>query len=407
MLNGPLNGTVEKNITGHQPMSTAQRSLLPLDSSYRCWAEIDLGSLERNIKRIRAALPEGIKYMAVVKADAYGHGMAQTVSRLMRSGADMFAVANMTEAAEILEMGSGWPILLLSSILPDEDRFLVDYNVIATVSTAGEAERFSRVGKVAGKSIPVHLKIDTGMGRLGVWHEEAPALYKKIIKNPHLKLDGIFTHFSSADSDQKFTDHQRTLFLKALDKLSGLDRSKMLIHADNSAALESFMPESSFNAVRIGLLQFGVHPYKQSFLAKVTVEPVLSFHSRVGLVRTLPAGTGISYGRTHVLKKKSRVAVITAGYGDGLPVSASNKGRVLVRGRKCPILGRVTMDQAIIDVTTIPEIQAGEQVTFIGKQEGANIDVTEFCQWAGQISWEVFCTITKRVPRIYRTDSAD
>ncbi len=344
--------------------------------------------------------------MAVVKADAYGHGMAQTVSRLMRSGADMFAVANMAEAAEILEIGSGWPILLLSAILPAEDRFLAAYNVIATVSTAGEVERFSRIGKEAGKSIPVHLKIDTGMGRLGVWHQEALALYEKIINNPHLKLEGIFTHFSSADSDQKFTDHQRNLFLKTLDKFPCLDRSKMLIHADNSAALESFMQGSSFNAVRIGLLQFGLHPYKRSLLTGVTVEPVLSFHSRVGLVRTIPAGTGISYGRTHILKKKSRLAVVTAGYGDGLTIRASNKGMVLVKGRRCPILGRVTMDQTVIDVTSLPEIQPGEQVTFIGHQGGSNIDVGEFSQWAGQIPWEVYCSITKRVPRIYRTDTA-
>ena len=344
--------------------------------------------------------------MAVVKADAYGHGMAQTVSRLMRSGADMFAVANMAEAAEILEIGSGWPILLLSAILPAEDRYLAAYNVIATISTAGEVERFSRIGKEAAKSIPVHLKIDTGMGRLGVWHDEAPALYEKIIKNPHLRLEGIFTHFPSADSDQKFTDHQRNLFLKSLDMLPGLDRSKMLIHADNSAALESFMHGSSFNAVRIGLLQFGLHPYERSLLTEVTVEPILSFHSRVGLVRTIPAGTGISYGRTHVLKKKSRLAVVTAGYGDGLTISASNKGMVLVKGLRCPILGRVTMDQTVIDVTSLPEIQPGEQVTFIDHQEGSNIDVREFSQWAGQIPWEVYCSITKRVPRIYRTDSA-
>ncbi len=377
-----------------------------MDSPYRCWAEIDLGALERNIKRIRAALPKDIQYLAVVKADAYGHGMAQTVARLMRSGADMFAVANMGEAAEILEIGSGWPILLLSAILPGEDRYLADYNVIATISTAEEVERFSRVGKEAGKRIPVHMKIDTGMGRLGVWYEEAPTLYDKILTNPHLSLEGIFTHFSSADTDQEFTEHQRALFLETLDKLPNLDRAKLLIHADNSAALESFTPGTSFNAVRLGLLQFGVCPYARSFLAKVKVEPVLSFHSRVGLVRSVPAGTGISYQRTHILAENTRVAVITAGYGDGLPVSASNRGKVLVNGRLCPILGRVTMDQTVIDVTSLPEIRSGDPVTFIGRQGNGFIDITDFCRWAGQISWEVFCSITKRVPRIYRTDSA-
>ena len=372
----------------------------------RCWAEIDLGVLERNLKRIRAALPSHIKYLAVVKADAYGHGMRQTVSRLMRSGADMFAVANVGEAAEIREIGSGWPILVLSALLPEEDKYISQYQIVPTISSTEEAERFSRIGEVAGKPIPVHLKIDTGMGRLGVWHKEAAALYKSISSCRELVLEGIYTHFSSADTDSEFTRRQRELFLDALSSFPDLELGQLLIHADNSAGLEFFSSDEPFNAVRVGLLQFGVRPYPESLLGRVQVEPVFSFHSRVGLVKNLPAGTGISYGGTYQLRRDSRIAVLTAGYGDGIPTTVSNTAEVLIRGRRCKILGRVTMDQTIVDITELPEVSCGEEATLIGRQGEEEIDVTTFSAWAQSIPWETFCSITKRVQRIYRTDTA-
>jgi alanine racemase len=172
----------------------------------RCWAEIDLAVLERNLKLIRASLPSHIKYVAVVKADAYGHGLHQTVAHLMHAGADLFAVANVTEGAAIREVGPGWPVLVLGPLLPEEDRYLADYDLIATVSTPEEVARFDAVGRAAGRVMPVHLKIDTGMGRLGVWHEDAPQLYARLRAAPHVRLEGAFTHFSSADEDPAFTD---------------------------------------------------------------------------------------------------------------------------------------------------------------------------------------------------------
>src|SRR5471030_2283670 len=162
----------------------------------RCWAEIDLAALERNLRLIRASLPAHIRYVAVVKADAYGHGLQQVAGRLMHAGADLFAVANIAEAAQLRELGPGWPILLLSPLLPDEVPFVAEYDVAATVSTAGEVSRLDAAGRAAGRPILVHLKIDTGMGRLGVWHEEAPALFRRIAASAHLKLAGVFTHFA-------------------------------------------------------------------------------------------------------------------------------------------------------------------------------------------------------------------
>lgn len=371
----------------------------------RCWAEIDLAALERNLKLIRASLPPHIRYVAVVKADAYGHGLPHTVARLMHAGADLFAVANVAEAMTIRELSADWPILLLSATLPDEDRYLTEFELAATVSSAEEIRRFDAAGRAAGKPVAVHLKIDTGMGRLGVWHEETAALYALLRAAPGVKLAGIYTHFASADEDPAFTAEQRALFLRTLQSLPGLDPAALFIHADNSAGLATTPGESGvFNAVRVGLLQFGVLPHPHSLLARVRTEPVFSFHTRVGLVKTLPAGTGVSYGRTHRLRRTSRLAVLTAGYGDGLARAASNRGAVLVRGHRCPILGRVCMDQTIVDVTDVPgEILTGEPVVLVGRQGTGTISLPEFSAWADSIPWETLTSVTKRATRIYRT----
>ena len=371
--------------------------------SLRCWAEIDLAALERNLRLIRASLPPHIKYVAVVKADAYGHGLHQTVARLMHAGADLFAVANVTEAASIRELGPGWPVLVLSPVLPEEDKYLIEYDITAAVSTAEEIDRFEAIGRAAGRIVAIHLKIDTGMGRLGVWHEQAGQLYDYIRKAPHVRLDGAFTHFSSADEDPAFTDEQRRRFLAALRSCPGLDLDHLLIHADNSAGLETAHGEQPFNAVRVGLLQFGILPHPNSLLARVHTEPVFSFRTRVGIVKRLPAGTEISYGRTRTLTHDSTVAVLCAGYGDGIARACSNRAFVLIRGQRCPVLGRVTMDQTIVDVTDVPGVACGDETVLVGRQSGAEISIAEFSAWADTIPWETLCSVTKRVQRIYRT----
>jgi len=369
----------------------------------RCWAEIDLAALERNVKLIRASLPPHIRYVAVVKADAYGHGLHQTVARLMHAGAELFAVANITEAAAIRELGPGWPVLVLSPLLPEEDNFLLEYEATATVSCAEEVERFEAVGRAAGRVIGVHLKIDTGMGRVGVWHEAAPRLYAQLRTASHLRLDGAFTHFSSADEDPAFTAEQRRRFLAALRRCDGLDLSRLLIHADNSAGLETAHGEQPFNAVRVGLLQFGILPHPHSMLARVHTEPVFSFRTRVGIVKTLPAGTDISYGRTHTLRRDSTVAILCAGYGDGIARACSNRARVLIHGQLCPVLGRITMDQTIVDVTEVDGVRCGDEAVLVGRQDGQEISISEFSAWSDTIPWETLCSVTKRVPRLYRT----
>jgi alanine racemase len=370
----------------------------------RCWAEIDLAALERNLRLIRASLPPHIRYVAVVKADAYGHGLQQVAGRLMHAGADLFAVANITEAAQLRELGPGWPILLLSPLLPEEDRFAAEFDLAVTVSTDDEVTRLDKAGRDAGRPISVHLKIDTGMGRLGVWHEEAATLVRRIGASGNLRLAGIFTHFASPDDDPVFTEEQRRRFLGAL-AASGLSPPPdgLFVHADNSSGLETMPGSSPFNAVRVGLLQFGVLPHPGSFLSQVRTEPVFSFRTRVGIVKRLPAGTTVSYGRTRKLTRDSKIAVLCAGYGDGIPRSVSNRASILVHGVRCPVLGRVTMDQTVVDVTGVDGVASGDEAVIIGRQDGDEITIGEFSKWADTIPWETLCSVTKRVPRVYRT----
>lgn len=376
-----------------------------LQHQERCWAEIDLAALERNLHKIRSALPPHIRYVAVVKADAYGHGLAQTATRLMQCSADLFAVANVEEAARLREIGSGWPILILSSVLPQEDYMLFTHGLIPTLSSRMEIERFNRMATERDTILKVHLKIDTGMGRLGVWHEQVDEFLVALTEATSLKVDGVFTHFSCAPTDLEFTELQRGRFLDALDKISArIDLSDCLIHADNSASLASFNQSSPFNAVRVGLLQFGAAPYPDSLFAKVETEPVLSFHGRIALIKSIPKGASISYNRLKITERHTKTAVLSAGYADGIPMPFTNRAEVLISGKRCPVLGRVTMDQLIVDITDLEdEPIEGDIATFIGKQGLESISVAEFSRWGNSIPWECFCSISKRVTRVYKT----
>lgn len=371
--------------------------------TYRCWAEIDLAALERNLRLIRSSLPLHMRYVSVVKADAYGLGLHQTAARLMHAGADLFAVANVGEAVALRELGPGWPILVLGPLLPEEDQLVAENELIATVSSLGEVTRLNAAGHAAGRAISVHLKIDTGMGRLGIWHEQAPDLVAALQAAPWLQLAGVFTHFASSDDDPAFTLEQRRRFLAALGRCPTLDLHALFVHADNSAGIETMDGAAPFNAVRVGLLQFGVQPQRHALLDQVRTESVFSFRTRVGLVKTLPRGTTISYGRTCTLDRDTTIAVLCAGYADGLPRAASNRAQVLIHGQRCPVLGRVTMDQTIVDVTAVEGVAIGDDVVLVGRQQQEEITLAEFSRAADTIPWETLTSVTKRVPRVYKT----
>jgi alanine racemase len=372
----------------------------------RAWARVNLGALERNLRAIRAAMPAHLRYIGVVKANAYGHGLAPVVTRLMRSEADAFAVANLDEASRLREVGEGWPILVLSALLPEEIPEACRLGVLPVLSSPEEVRAFADEAARQGTQLPVHLKVDTGMGRLGIWYPRFPEMLAEMERTSALRLAGVCTHFSSADSDPAFTRLQRERFLGCLRQLP-VPMASLLLHADNSAGVESFPDGGPFNAVRIGLLQFGVRPRPGGLLQPRDIEPVLSFHSRIGLVKQLPAGTPISYGQTYRLRKDSRIAVLTAGYADGIPTSLSNRGEVLVRGRRCPVIGRVTMDQTIVDLSALsPSPEAGETATFIGAEGVERLTVSDFARASGQVEWEVFCSLSARTKRVYHTDTA-
>jgi alanine racemase len=370
----------------------------------RAWVEIDLPAIDRNVGRIKQALPPHVRYVAVVKANAYGHGMPEVVTRLLQAGVDCFAVANVAEAAMLREIGHDADILLLSPTLPTELPRALALGLDVTLNSLSEARMLAAAATKAGLTAKAHVKVDTGMGRAGVWHEEAAELIAFVRSSPHIAWRGIYTHFSDADSDAAYTAGQRAIFLKLLELIPASERAGLLIHADNSAGLESFSATALFNAVRVGLMQYGLPPSAGSFLASLRPEPALSFHARVVLVKDLPAGTAVSYNRTKTLSRPTRVAIVAVGYGDGVPTAASNRGFFLVRGKRCPILGRVTMDQTIVDVTDVAGAEVGDVATILGGQGGDRISVAEFCAWSDCIPWEALCTLTQRVQRVYRTD---
>ncbi len=370
----------------------------------RAWVEIDLPAIDRNVGRIKQSLPPQVRYVAVVKANAYGHGMPEVATRLLQAGVDCFAVANVAEAAVLREMGHDADILLLSPTLPGELPRALALELDITLNSLAEAQALAALARALHRQAKVHVKVDTGMGRSGVWHAQAAELFAFVQSVPEFAWRGVYTHFSDADTDAGYTADQRKIFLGLLELIPASLRAGLLIHADNSAGLESFSANAPFNAVRVGLMQYGLPPSAGSFLASLRPEPVLSFHARVVLVKDLPAGTAVSYNRTKTLSRATRVAIVAVGYGDGVPTAASNRGQFLVRGQRCPILGRVTMDQTIVDVTDVPEASVGDIATILGGQGADRITVAEFCAWSDCIPWEALCTLTQRVQRVYRTD---
>lgn len=369
----------------------------------RAWAEIDLSAFERNIEKIKASLPAHVRYIAVVKADAYGHGAAHIVERLLQCGIDRFAVANAREGADVRYIAPQAEIIILGPTLPEEFPQAIAENLTVAVSNEEEIAALADVAAAMNRRAQINVAVDTGMGRMGIWHENAGTLFRRAAETPAIDWRGVFTHFSSADTSQEYTAMQRERFLSAVAKIPQNLRERLTIHADNSAGLETFSRERPFfNAVRVGILQYGWKPARGSLFEKISPEPVLAFRSRIGLTKKLPAGTPVSYNRTFTLAEDSLVAVITAGYGDGISTAASNRAEVLVRGRRLPVIGRVTMDQTLVDASALPEIRVGDTATLIGSSQGETVSIEEFCAWGECIPWEALVSITKRVPRIYR-----
>ncbi len=374
-------------------------------SYYRCWVEVDLEALRHNIAAIRSRLRPETGLIAVVKADAYGHGLPQVAGVLMQCGVSAFAVANLVEALEIRHVGgNGWPILLFGSSLSFEIEKMVEQRIMPTISTLEEARWFSEEAARQDCTLPVQVEVDTGMGRVGFWHEDALEQIGKVAALPHLKIDALYTHFPSADDNLKETRRELDAFLRVAESLRSSGVSIPRLHAANSAGLLN-VPEARLDMVRPGLLIYGICP---AGCRADDFRPVLSFKGRVALVKNVPAGRSISYGQTFVAKHPMKVATIAAGYGDGFSRNLSNAAEVLIGGIRCRVLGRVTMDQIMVDVTALPVVGSGDEVVLIGRQGKGEISASEVAQWASTIAWEVLCGITKtaRVPRVYHGATA-
>lgn len=372
--------------------------------SYRCWAEIDLDALRENLAWLRHRVGPDVKILTVVKADAYGHGLKQIAALLMQSGTDTFGVANLAEAEAVRSVGQGWPILMLGACLPDEVDMAVRGDVIPTISSLAEAQWFSSAAVKWHKTVDVHVKVDTGMGRLGIQPQRAVELIESIQRLGGIRLQGLYTHYSSVEEDAEFSRKQRSQFQKLLAQLVRKGITVPLRHANNSGGI-LHEPQTMLNLVRPGLLVYGVVPSGQrpldSDLPK-RLRPALSLFCRVSFTKEIEKGTPISYGHTFVAPRKMQVATLTAGYGDGYLRAGSNRAEVLVQGRRCRVLGRITMDQMLADVSHVPDVNVGAGVVLIGGQGEERITVADVAQWSGTIPWEVLTNITYRVPRLYR-----
>ena len=383
------------------PIGWAHNGRTPV---YRCWAEVDLDALRDNLAGIRQRVGPGVRLMTVVKADAYGHGLAAIAAHLMRCGTDLFGVANLAEAHAIRSVGRGWPVLMLGACLPDEVARAIRDGVMLTVSDEAELRHIASEAARLGMPARVHLKVDTGMGRLGCRPGDAVKLGIALGRSDALRLEAVYTHFAAAEDDAAFTRKQEARFRATLDDLRAAGIPLPMVHACNSGGL-LHQPNAWFGLVRPGLLVYGILPSGKRRLARSVSQafrPALSLHSRVSLVRAVARGATVSYGHTFTAPRAMRLATVSAGYGDGYPRAASGRAQVLVRGRRCPVVGRVTMDQTVVDVSALPAVVPGDGVMLLGRQGAEAITAGELAGWCGSIPWEILTGISYRVPRVYR-----
>jgi alanine racemase len=368
-------------------------------AALRNWAEVDLAAIRHNARLLAEHAGPDVKLMAVVKANAYGHGAPQVVAALAGRVA-MFGVANLSEAREIAAHAKGTPILVLGTALPAERESITRERLIPSVSSLDEAAAYARLA--SGGPVSVHVVIDTGMGRIGIWEADAIETVRRMIALPGLQISGIASHLPAADEAGDFTREQLARFHGLVKELRALGLGDALVHVENSAGLIAF-PREAGNLARPGLALYGESPLPPF---QTELRRALTWKTRVTLVRDLGAGRSVSYGRTFITPKPMRVATLAVGYADGYPRQLSGRGAsVLVQGRRCAVLGRVTMDQIMVDVTGL-DVAPGEEVVLLGSQKDEIISATELGLLAGTIPWDIFAGIGPRVARLYRDDDS-
>ncbi|MEZ4485250.1 MAG: alanine racemase [Syntrophotaleaceae bacterium] len=364
------------------------------------YVEIDLAALQHNFRQARRQAGDGCELLAVVKADAYGHGADRVAPALQQAGADLFGVAMVEEGVELRRAGIRRPILVLGGVYPGQEDELLAHELVPVVFDLQTAHRLNALALNDGRRLPYHLKFDSGMGRLGFRPEELPTTLAELGELPGLVMDGLISHLAVADdSSHPFTADQAGLFRAALAQVRAAGFAPRYIHLSNSAALFSQQfPEC--NLMRPGIVLYGGLP-APDFAERLDLRPVMSFRTAVAQLKEVPAGTGVSYGHRFVAGRPTRLAAVPVGYADGYSRQLSNVGEVLIRGQRAPVAGTVCMDWTLVDVTDIPQVEVGDEVTLLGRDNGQSITAEEWAQRIDTINYEVFCQISKRVPRVY------
>jgi Alr-MurF fusion protein len=366
------------------------------------WVEIDLSAIAFNTRQIQSLVGPNVRILASLKADAYGHGALKVARTVLQNGASMLGVATVSEAIPLREAGIHAPILVFGYVPHWQMREAVHLHLTLTLYSIEAAQALSRAAQALNQAVKVHVKVDTGMGRLGIRAEhsnEIVELSHEISVLPRLELEGIFTHFAMADTqDQTHARMQLTRFQHVLRSIEEKHMLPSLVHAANSAAIFN-LPEAHFDLVRPGIALYGLDPSSEVPLPE-EFRPALSFKTQVAQVKDIPEGESISYGCTYTTDRPTRVAILPVGYADGFRRAPTNWGYVLVHEQEAPLLGRVCMDQCMIDITHIPHVRVGDEVVLIGQQGAASLSAEQVAQRLGTINYEVVSEILARVPRV-------
>ncbi|PKN51347.1 MAG: alanine racemase [Deltaproteobacteria bacterium HGW-Deltaproteobacteria-13] len=372
---------------------------LKKEQKYRSWVEVDLDNFIGNLKEIKRLIGPKVDFMQVVKADAYGHGAIEISNVALKNGARMLGVANADEGVQLRISGIEAPIVILGPSTAVEIEQIIKYSLTPSVSDAAFAKKLNNALGKSGRKLPVHIEVDTGMGRGGIIHSEALKFIMEISRLSNIGLEGIFSHFASSEVVIPYNKNQGNLFHDLLTRLKRLNITIPIHHMENSGAILNY-PEFQLNMARPGIMTYGIYPSPDDE-SKARLSPVMSFKTSIVLLKDFPEGYGIGYGSTYITRKRTRIATIPVGYGDGYGFILSNQGEALIRGKRAPIVGRVSMDLCTIDVTGVPGCRVGDEVVLLGRQGKEYISANEIAAKAKTISYEVLCALGKRAPRVF------
>lgn len=373
----------------------------PLIYGRPTWVTVDQDALAWNMKQVRQLIGKNKKILAVVKADAYGHGAVACSKVFLENGADVLGVATVEEAAELRHHGIGEPVVVFGLVQPHEAEAVIRLKLEPTVVNYQQARILNQTAKKIKKTVAIQLKIDTGMGRIGFDPSECMSVVEQVSQLSNVSISGMFTHFANADGgDKQLLKEQIRLLKEATTSVRKMVGVSFDVHAANSAAvIES--PDAYFDMVRPGLMLYGLYP-ADGLKKKATLKPALSWSTKIVQIKDVETGTGLSYGHTFVTRRPTKVATLPVGYADGYSRLLSNQGDVLIRGKICPVIGRVCMDMTLVDVTGVPSVKSGDEVVLIGRQGRYELTADMMAEKRDTIAYEVACNISKRVPRHFK-----